>query len=159
MFIKSGRNDRNMDMRAYSIRERDFMKKVFYLAIVFMIEIFLFGLELISIGPYIGAAKIATEMSATLICGSLYLFSALIFRRAAQFKLYPLIYSYTISLAFLYSPNPKKGYLATKLIQVCITSFRAIWVVVFYKSFRNIFDWENFLKYKSDEWLIGKCIF
>lgn len=148
-----------MTHEADSSRNNELMSKVMLLMIVFLFEIAIFGLELRFIGKQEKMKKAATEMAITYTSGTLYIISALIFRRAAQFWLYPLIFIYTIVLAFLHPKNFNSKYLATKLVQVVITISRGLWILFFYRSFRNIFDWQNFLKYKSNEKLIGKCLF
>ncbi|KRH93276.1 putative transporter [Pseudoloma neurophilia] len=146
-----------MDNNFQKYRENEVMKKVFQLILVFIFEIVLFGLELTVVGKYQNSTKTANQMSITYISNTLYIISALILRRSLQFRLYPVIFSFTITMAFLH-PFPKSAFFVfIKLLQIAVTIFRAIWVFFFYESFKNIFDWQNFLKYKSNQRLIGKC--
>ncbi|KRH95033.1 putative transporter [Pseudoloma neurophilia] len=145
-----------MENNLQKYRENEVMKKVFQLTLVYIFEVVLLGIEFTMIGKYQTSTRTAFTITIIYISNTLYIISALILKRSLQFRLYPVIFAFTITMTFLH-PFPKKGiFMLIKLLQIVVTISRAIWVFFFYESFRNIFDWQNFLKYKSNQRLIGK---
>lgn len=129
---------------------------IFLFVIFYFIELSLFGLKLISSSDF-GCSFVAMELSTSLFLGSLFLLSAFIFKNSSQFALYPIIYIFNLILVYIH-PNFDSNfpYNFFKILKTVLTSIRGFLILIMWKSLRNIFNWNNFLKYKSDQKLIGK---
>ncbi|KRH93034.1 putative transporter [Pseudoloma neurophilia] len=145
-----------MEAQLEKIREKQVFTKVYQLTILYILEMTFFAFELLIVGKFANLTIISTQKAITISCNSLYIISALIFRRTVQFRLYPVVFAYTICIPFLNPFSNRKFLLFFELAHVLVIVIRGIWVLLFYKSFQNIFDWQNFLKFKSNKRLIGK---
>lgn len=148
-----------MVSQTYLHNQKELMRKVFLLCLTHICELTFFGVKSIVAEFNVTIVKRSQQTCASLTCGFLYIISALIFRRSAQFRLYPIIFAHTIVILWLQTNRPTVQYLFFKIGMVFIVTLRAFWIMFFYRSFKNIFEWENFLKYESNEKLIGKCKF
>lgn len=143
-----------LDLVFIKIQKKDGV--IFLFAILYFIEASLFGLKALSNREF-GKSYVATELSTSLFLGTMFLLHAFILQNSSQFALYPIIYGFNLAIVWIHPTfKSNTAYELFKITKTVLTSIRGLLIVFMWKSFRNIFHWKNFLKYKSNEHLIGK---